>query len=57
MGRPRKYAHKEDVDKIEKRLDGFFGNEWPHLTAKVWVMFGILSVLILLVILILDKVW
>lgn len=56
---PRTYAHEDDVKEIRKQLKHFFGNDWPHLTHKVYWILGVLSVLSILVagllVLILDK--
>ena len=46
----RIYARKEDLDRIENKLDKFLNNDWKHLSIRVWILVGMMAVLIPLVI-------
>ena len=60
----KKYAHIEDLNRLEGKLDTFLTNDWPHLVKKIdwmsiriWIVVGAVTVLVPLVVAIVQALF
>ena len=60
----KKYAHIEDLNRLEGKLDKLLTNEWPHLIKKIdwlsiriWIVVGAVTVLVPLVVAIVQALF